>query len=61
LLFSSAVTAVIINTTAAIVSGGVSADRFRTNATTSVTFTLTGACSSTTLSNGQFVVNVMKL
>jgi hypothetical protein len=60
-LFSSTGTAVIINTTDTKISGGVAADRFKTNATTNVSFTLTGTCSATTLTNGKFVVNVAKL
>jgi hypothetical protein len=63
LLFSNAGD-VIINSTTAKISGGVAADQFKTNGTTgnvNVTFTLTGACSATTLSAGNFVVHVMKL
>jgi hypothetical protein len=60
LLFSSAGTAVIINSTTTKISGGVAADQFTTNGT-SVIFTLTGTCSATTLDGGRFVVNVMKL
>ena len=60
LLFSSAGTAVIINSTTTKISGGVAADQFTTNGT-SVIFTLTGTCSATTLAGGRFVVNVMKL
>lgn len=60
LLFSSPGD-VIINSSTSKISGGVAADRFRTNTTTSVSFTLIGTCSATTLSNGKFVVNISKL
>jgi hypothetical protein len=62
LFFSDGTNNVIINSTGTKMSGGVSADRMSTNATTSVTFTLTGASTSvTTLGASRFIVNVTKL
>jgi hypothetical protein len=56
---------VFINRNAAgtIMSGGVAADRFRTNGTNSnVTFTFTASCNNASrLSDGWFVVHVTKL
>ena len=65
LLFSDSANNVIINSTTTQMSGGVSADRIRTNATTSVTFTLAGVgvgiTGAATLANSRFIVNVTKL